>query len=287
MVTAVQAPSERPGRPEHPTVRRERPRPAPPAPARPPLSPLRTALLVLTAVGYLLVAAAVLLDTSLVDLDWKVRLFRPYERWPGPHPLLDNWVVAGQRGPSAVAAFAWLGWRARRLGRIRPLLVMGTALLLLNLTVGGVKVVTGRLGPHYAHYVGSPELFSGGTIFPSGHTANAVVTWGVLAYLAGRWRRTGALLAGATAWSVGLTTVYLGTHWVTDVLAGWAAGLLVLLSLPLLEPLVLAAERRLVRRTTAPAGPRGNGRNGWNGASRRTGPTPPSCVPPPRRAPRG
>ncbi|MFC5666474.1 phosphatase PAP2 family protein [Kitasatospora misakiensis] len=288
----MQAPSERPGRPEPPTTRRERPRPTHRAPARPPLSPRLTALLALTALGYLLVVAAVLLDTALVDLDWKIRLVRPYERWPGPHPLLDTWVVAGQRGPSALAAFAWLGWRALRLGRIRPLLVMGAALLLLNLTVGGVKVVTGRLGPHYAHYVGSPELFSGGTIFPSGHTANAVVTWGALAYLAGRWRRTGALLAGATAWSVGLTTVYLGTHWVTDVLAGWAAGLLVLLSLPLLEPLVLAAERRLVRRrSTTAAGRRSTttaGRRSTAPAGRReAGATPPSCVPPPRRAPRG
>ncbi|MFE7561663.1 phosphatase PAP2 family protein [Kitasatospora sp. NPDC057500] len=238
------------------------------APSEPPRR-RQAALLGLAALGYLLVAAAVLLDTSLVDLDWKIRLYRPSDHWPGLQPLLDTWVVAGQRGPSALAAFAWLGWRARRLGRVRPLLVMGAALLLLNLTVGGVKIVTGRLGPHYAHYIGSPGLFSGGTIFPSGHTANAVVTWGVLAYLAGRWRRTGALLAGATAWSVGLTTVYLGTHWVTDVLAGWAAGLLVLLSLPLLEPLVLAAERRLTRRR------------------RRAGAIPPNCGRPPRRAPRG
>ncbi|MFF2353171.1 phosphatase PAP2 family protein [Kitasatospora sp. NPDC058115] len=265
------APSEPPDRPEHLTTPRARPRARPGGPARPPLGRRQAALLGLAALGYLLVAAAVLLDTSLVDLDWKIRLYRPYEHWPGLQPLLDNWVVAGQRGPSALAAFTWLGWRARRLGRIRPLLVMGAALLLLNLTVGGVKIVTGRLGPHYARYVGSPELFSGGTIFPSGHTANAVVTWGVLAYLAVRWRRTGALLAGATAWSVGLTTVYLGTHWATDVLAGWAAGLLVLLSLPLLEPLVLAAERRLARH---------------RGARRRRA-TPPSCAPPARRAPPG
>ncbi|SOB80381.1 phosphatase PAP2 family protein [Streptomyces sp. 1331.2] len=221
-------------------------------PGWPPMSRRRAALLAATLAVYLLVLAGVLLNTALVDLDWSVRLLRPYERWPRLEPLLDTWVVAGQRGPSAIAAFAWLAWRARRLGRLRPLLVMGIALLLLNVTVGAVKIVTGRLGPHYAQYVGSPELFSGGTIFPSGHTANAVVTWGVLAYLAVRWRRTGAVIAAATACSIGLTTVYLGTHWVTDVLAGWAAGLLVLLSLPLLEPLVAAAEQRLHRRFGRP-----------------------------------
>ncbi|MFI9155979.1 phosphatase PAP2 family protein [Kitasatospora aureofaciens] len=217
-------------------------------PGWPPMSRRRAALFAGTFAVYLLVLAGVLLNTDLVDLDWSVRLLRPYERWPSLEPVLNAWVVVGQRGPSAIAAFAWLLWRARRLGRLRPLLVMGVALLLLNITVGAVKIVTGRLGPHYAQYVGSPELFSGGTIFPSGHTANAVVTWGVLAYLAVRWRRTGAVIAAATACSIGLTTVYLGTHWVSDVLAGWAAGLLVLLSLPLLEPLVAVAEQRLHRR---------------------------------------
>ncbi|MFE6055461.1 phosphatase PAP2 family protein [Kitasatospora sp. NPDC056446] len=228
--------------------RPDRPGPDHRDPGWPPMSRRQAALLAATLAGYLLVLAGVLLNTALVDLDWSVRLLRPYERWPRLEPLLDTWVVAGQRGPSAIAAFAWLAWRAHRLDRMRPLLVMGIALLLLNVTVGAVKIVTGRLGPHYAQYVGSPELFSGGTIFPSGHTANAVVTWGVLAYLAVRWRRTGAVIAAATACSIGLTTVYLGTHWVTDVLAGWAAGLLVLLSLPLWEPLVAAAEQRLHRR---------------------------------------
>lgn len=255
-VTPVQAPSTpapypNQGPEQLTTTHRERPSPERVhrrEPGWPPMSRRQAALLAVTCVAYLLVLAGVLLNTALVDLDWSVRLFRPYDHWPSLEPLLDTWVVAGQRGPSAIAAFVWLGWRAHRLGRLRPLLVMAVALLLLNVTVGAVKIVTGRLGPHYAQYVGSPELFSGGTIFPSGHTANAVVTWGVLAYLAVRWRRTGAVIAAATACSIGLTTLYLGTHWVTDVLAGWAAGLLVLLSLPLLEPMVVAAEQRLARR---------------------------------------
>ncbi|GAA2133399.1 hypothetical protein GCM10009760_09570 [Kitasatospora kazusensis] len=199
----------------------------------------------LTGLAYLLVVAAVICDTPLVDLDWSLLLFRPYKRWPEVQPLLNVWILAGQRGPSAIVACAWVAWRSYRIRSLRPLLVTGAALLLLNVTVGGVKIVTGRLGPHYAHYVGSPELFSGGEIFPSGHTANAVVTWGVLAYLAVRWRRTGTVLAALTAVSIGLTTVYLGTHWMSDVLAGWAAGALVLLSLPLAEPLIAGLDRRI------------------------------------------
>ncbi|WP_425338590.1 phosphatase PAP2 family protein [Kitasatospora phosalacinea] len=195
---------------------------------------------------YLVVVLAILCDSPLVDLDWSLQQLRPYKQWPEALPYLDIWVVAGQRGPTAIAACLWLGWRCYRSHSARPLLMMGSALLLLNATVGGVKILTGRLGPHYAHYVGSPELFSGGSIFPSGHTANAVVTWGVLAYLANRWRRTGAALAALTAASIGLTTVYLGTHWISDVFAGWAAGALVLLALPLVEPAVAALDRRVL-----------------------------------------
>ncbi|MFD5562701.1 MULTISPECIES: phosphatase PAP2 family protein [Kitasatospora] len=200
----------------------------------------------ITAVLYLAVVLAIMLDSPLVDLDWALQQLRPYKQWPQALPYLDIWVIAGQRGPTAIAACLWLGWRCYRTHSSRPLLVMGMALLLLNVTVGGVKILTGRLGPHYAHYVGSPELFSGGTIFPSGHTANAVVTWGVLAYLAVRWRRTGTVLAALTAASIGLTTVYLGTHWISDVFAGWAAGALVLLSLPLAEPAVAALDERVL-----------------------------------------
>ena len=188
---------------------------------------------------------AVLTTSRLVALDWDVMLYKPYEHWPDAQGFLNSYVVLGQRGPSAIIATVWLGWRSWRTRSWRPLLVLGVALVLLNMTVGAVKIGMGRLGPHYAHVIDSSALFQGGGIFPSGHTANAVVTWGVLAYLAVRHRRTGAVLAGFLGTTVGLTTVYLGTHWVSDVLAGWAAGALVLLALPLFEPVITTADGRM------------------------------------------
>ncbi|GGT75479.1 phosphatase PAP2 family protein [Streptomyces lateritius] len=218
--------------------------PEPPKIEVPRMTRTRLALFGGTLAFYLAIVVAVLLSTWLVTLDWKIMLFRPYQQWPELHAFLDYYVVLGQRGPTAVMVAAWLGWRSWRQHTLRPLLTLGAALLLLNVTVGAVKLGLGRLGPHYATQIGSAELFAGGDIFPSGHTANAVVTWGILAYLATtpRARRYLSALSAVVALGVGLTTVYLGTHWLSDVLLGWAAGLLILLALPWCEPLIGRAE---------------------------------------------
>ena len=211
----------------------------------PPLSRAHKLLILSTTLFYLTVIAAVLTTSRLVSVDWTVMEFKPYQHWPQFLSFLNLYVIAGQRGPSAIVVSVWLAWRCWRIKSWRPLLVFGVALVLLNMSVGAVKIGMGRLGPHYAHVAGSNELFLGGGIFPSGHTANAVVTWGIVAYLAVRHRRLGAVLAGFMGITVGMTTIYLGTHWVSDVLAGWAAGALVLLALPLFEPVIISADERM------------------------------------------
>ncbi|MFD7630048.1 phosphatase PAP2 family protein [Streptomyces sp. NPDC059851] len=210
----------------------------------PQMSRHRVVLFGATLAFYLAIVVAVLTTSWLVRLDWQVMFFRPYDQWPQLHAFLDYLVVLGQRGPTAVMVAAWLGWRSWRQHTLRPLITLGVALLLLNITVGSVKLGLGRLGPHYATTIGSAELFAGGDIFPSGHTANAVVTWGILAYLASTvvTRRVLSVVSAVVSLSVGATTVYLGTHWVSDVLLGWSAGLLIMLALPWFEPLIAGVE---------------------------------------------
>jgi membrane-associated phospholipid phosphatase len=61
---------------------------------------------------------------------------------------------------------------------------------------------------------------------PSAHAQNAVAVWGVLAAWGGR--RWAWAVAVALALLIGISRVYLGVHFPTDVLVGWAAGALVL-----------------------------------------------------------
>jgi undecaprenyl-diphosphatase len=67
--------------------------------------------------------------------------------------------------------------------------------------------------------------------FPSGHTLNATVLTTVIVYLVliestAAWQRTLAIAAGVVfVVTMGLSRVFLGHHWLTDVLAGWLIGL--------------------------------------------------------------
>jgi hypothetical protein len=69
-------------------------------------------------------------------------------------------------------------------------------------------------------------LESYGYGLPSGHAQTAVIVWGSLA----RWARSGwAWAAGAVlAFLIGLSRVYLGVHFPTDVLGGWLIGAVIL-----------------------------------------------------------
>jgi membrane-associated phospholipid phosphatase len=109
-----------------------------------------------------------------------------------------------------------------------PILMISVALAgsALMTTIG--KAVVGRVRPPSTDAVAPFEhSFS----FPSGHTLNTTVTAGIIAYLvaAHRPRRgvliSSVLVAGLFAVAMGLSRVYLGHHWLTDVLVAWALGL--------------------------------------------------------------
>ena len=109
-----------------------------------------------------------------------------------------------------------------------PVLVAGVTLTGTGVLTLVLKGVLGRPRPPLRDAVAVAD----GYAFPSGHAAAAAAGFGVLAYLiAARLRRWEAQLAVWTAATVltvlvGVSRVYLGVHWMTDVLGGWAFGIL-------------------------------------------------------------
>lgn len=68
---------------------------------------------------------------------------------------------------------------------------------------------------------------------PSGHAQNSIVFWGLLA---NRLRKPGfTVLFSLVVALIGISRLYLGVHFLGDVLAGWAAGVVLLAALIRLE----------------------------------------------------
>ncbi len=108
--------------------------------------------------------------------------------------------------------------------RPRSALVYGAALLVATGWTQFVKVALGRARP-----LGG-ELLAAGYSFPSGHSLNSTVTYGLIALLVWRTRLPRSLrVATAVALVIlvvliGLSRIALGVHYPSDVLGGWLAG---------------------------------------------------------------
>ena len=124
-------------------------------------------------------------------------------------------------GPILAVAVAWLGWK-RRYG----------AVLFLGVTSGGSLLLQGVMKSWFERprqklpWAQVLPDYS----FPSGHTMNAIIFYVALALIA--WsvagRRIGLLLlviAVVVALGVGVSRIYLGYHYLTDVVGGLMAGI--------------------------------------------------------------
>ncbi|HSF27138.1 MAG TPA: phosphatase PAP2 family protein [Actinomycetes bacterium] len=183
----------------------------------------------------LLIASAVVfagvLLGFLLPVDEAVAGWRLGVHYPSMHGLMEVLDHVGQRAvclPLLAAATALVAWRRRRWW---PVLVAVSGVLAINVVVGAIKLTTDRPSPR----TGTPELWQYGDLFPSGHSANVVFVYGLMAWLLVRDTRHGRQWAG---WLVGLVaagalgmfviSIYRDTHWLTDLVLGALIGALVL-----------------------------------------------------------
>ncbi|MDN3292882.1 phosphatase PAP2 family protein [Streptomyces ficellus] len=148
------------------------------------------------------VASPALTHTNRVLSDW----------------VWDPWTMRAL----IVVVVLWLWRRGRRLLAVWTAAVsaFGTALQQL------LKAAVGRDRPRFTDPVDSAHYAA----FPSGHAMTAAVTCGLVLWLlallgASRRVRLTTLVVGAVSViGVGLTRMYLGVHWPSDVVAGWLLG---------------------------------------------------------------
>ena len=122
----------------------------------------------------------------------------------------------------------------RQYGRYSQMALALPAGVIAGLIVGALldrwlKLTIHRPRPSYAAALLDNQTWS----FPSGHAMGALVGYGMLAYvlilLGGGSRKTNVLIVASTAALVviiGISRLYLGVHYFSDVAGGYAAGLL-------------------------------------------------------------
>ena len=115
-------------------------------------------------------------------------------------------------------SLALLGWRRWREATFAIVAFAGSALLNL-----ATKAFFRRERPSLWESIAPEPTFS----FPSGHAMGSMTLAAVVVLLCWntRWRWPVLALAALFTGLVGLSRLYLGVHYPSDVLAGWAAGL--------------------------------------------------------------
>jgi len=134
-------------------------------------------------IGFIVVTQQVITNGQLIALDAKIANAGRTDFPSWIDFLLMRIDDLGLRGLTATALMIAAIYIARRFKTWRPVNLAILSLLALNLTVGLAKLLIGRTKPQ----LNVDLIYAGGLSYPSGHASNALLSWGVLAYLIYRY----------------------------------------------------------------------------------------------------
>jgi membrane-associated phospholipid phosphatase len=178
--------------------------------------------------GFIAITLDVVYDGLLRNIDVKIaEIDRPKFRG------LTNFIILriddlGLRWFSASILLLTAILVSRRFKSWRPLNLSILSLVFLNIFVGAAKIGFGRCK---ARENFDPCMFTNGMAYPSGHVANALVTWGLLAYIIFRYTHRAPFEGFRLYWLVGVITIAVSivsllrnTHWLSDLIGGMFIG---------------------------------------------------------------
>ncbi|WP_214401376.1 phosphatase PAP2 family protein [Pseudonocardia lacus] len=175
--------------------------------------------------GHACVVLAVWWDAGPARLDAGVSAWFVEHRDPAVTPTMHVASTVGDSPPTTVLVLmvVVLLWWLRRPGAA---IAAAVATLGSPLVSSGFKGFYDRPRPPMDEHL----VTITGSSMPSGHAFNAVVVAGVLAVAVlpslrrSVSRAVVVVVAVAATAAVGVSRIYLGAHWLTDVLAGWMLG---------------------------------------------------------------
>ena len=177
--------------------------------------------------GFLLITHQVIINGPLVHLDAMIANAHRPKLGNGLNNVLMVIDDLGLRGVTAPILLISAFLISRRFKSFRPLNLSILSLVALNLVVGLAKLGFGRTKPR----LNVDLLHFGGLSYPSGHAANALLTWGLLSYLIFRYTHKEPFEGMRLTWLVVLITtsvcvvsLFRNTHWLTDLIGGLFIG---------------------------------------------------------------
>jgi membrane-associated phospholipid phosphatase len=178
-------------------------------------------------VGFIVVTQQVITNGPLIALDARIANAKRIDFAPWIDFILMRIDDLGLRGLTATALLVAAIYIARRFKTWRPLNLAILSIIVLNLIVGLAKLLIGRTKP----LLNVDLIYAGGLSYPSGHASNAILSWGVLAYLIYRYahvdRYRGRLASAGVAlisMSVCVVSLIRNTHWLSDLVGGLFIG---------------------------------------------------------------
>ncbi len=178
------------------------------------------------------IAVAVLFSICLaaglvggIDFPLDVAVIHHFEAVRASSPGLTLALIAVTQAGSAWAtiggglgAAAWLAWR----GHLWLAGVLGATVVTGRIVVDGLKLLIDRTRPTFDLHPVATHSSS----FPSGHAGNSMTIFLAIALIASpaKYRVAAVSTALMASLIVGATRPYLGVHWPSDVVGGWALG---------------------------------------------------------------